>query len=190
MPAAPGPSGVTLTASVTVAKSVSPYTRQRQGYIHPGACWIAKISLPVMTRAQAEPWLAFLISLWGMSGSFLLQAPLVTGPLGTAGGSPVVNGSNQPVNTPQSLSIRGLTGILQPGDYFQIGNRLYKNLTQKGTGTVTLDIFPTLRDNPADGTALVLANPAGLFELDDNDVQFDVDSAGNYRVQFGAYESI
>jgi hypothetical protein len=346
------PSGISLIGNFVVAKSQSPYTGQKQGYIHQAQWWSAKASLPSMSRATAEPWIAFLLSLQGKGGSFLLGDPSITALLGTAGGFPVVNGSNQPVATPQTLAIRGLTGTLMPGDYFQLGGpnllkqsqdlenapwntggasppvitadftaapdgtttadklafpssgggegyiqqdsgvvpiigqsytfsawlkaassvtawlrmvqqtgendtvvpiavtnawqrfsmtitpsavgtgtlfvrfqqqpsqpalttfnwgaqldiasaargyvkttsalvpaRLYKNLTQQGPGSVTLDIFPTLRDNPADGTTLVLPSPLGTFELDANTIQWDIDSAKLYTLSFGAIES-
>jgi hypothetical protein len=36
------------------------------------------------------------------------------------------------------------------------------------SGDATLAIWPSLRETPADGTALQLANPQGLFRLSSN----------------------
>jgi hypothetical protein len=119
------PSGISLFANYVVAKNVSPYTKQMQGYIHTGTWWNAKVSLPSMTRPQAEPWIAFLAALRGKSGQFLLGDPAATALLGTASGPWVVNGANQ---TGLSLTISGGAGILKAGDYFQIGGQ---NLLQQ-----------------------------------------------------------
>lgn len=185
---------ITLMANFIVAKSVSPYTAQRQGYIHQGAYWSAKVDLPMLTRAQAEPWIAFLMCLWGKSGSFLLGPMDNAGKavLGTAGGSPVVNGANAIAS--RTLAIRSLTGVLKAGDYISVGagatRRLYKNLTDQGPGTVTLDIFPPLREALVDGAAITLTNCTGIFELDSNQVLYTVGTDGNYSISFSATESI
>jgi hypothetical protein len=185
---------ITLIANFIVAKSKSPYTGQMQGYIHQGAWWSVKVDMPQLTRAQAEPFIAFLMALWGKSGTFLFgpQDPAGKAVLGTAGGSPVVNGAN--ASGSRTLAIRSLTGVLKAGDYISVGSglttRLYKNLTDQGPGTVTLDIFPPLREALADGAAIALTNCKGLFELDNNQVPYSVGTDGTYSISFSATESI
>lgn len=181
--------GVTMKANFIVAQSNSPFTAQQQVYEHQGSWWSAQFDLPVMTRAQAEVWIAWLIALNGRSGSFLFGDPAGTAPLGTAGGSPIVNGAGQ---TGKTLAISGLTGVLKAGDYFHVGSgltqRLYKNLTDQGPGSVTLDIFPRLRESPANAAPLTLTNAQGVFALDVNEAAWSIDAAKLYGLSFSAME--
>ena len=81
----------------------------------------------------------------------------------------MVNGANA-VGSDQ-LATRGWAGagrLLEAGDYLQIGYRLYRNLfpvLADSNGDATLTVWPSLREQPADGTALILNNPKGLFRL-------------------------
>ena len=181
---------ISLLAKWIVAESVSPFTGQQQIYEHQGSWWEAKFELPTLTRAQAEPWLAFLLALNGRSGTFFLGDPASTAPLGNAGGSPVVAGANQ---TGKTLAISGLTGVLKAGDYFHVGSgatqRLYKNLTDTVGGTPTLDIFPRLRESPANLAPLVLTNTQGVFRLLENTVEWTIDEAKLYGLSFAALEA-
>jgi len=190
MPATPGFKQLTLLQNFVVGESDSPFTAQGQIYEHQGSWWEAKVDLPIMTRAQAAPWIAFLAALNGRSGTFLLGDPVATGPIGTAGGAPVVNGAGQ---TGKTLAISGLTGVLKAGDYFHVGSgvtqRLYMNLTDAGPGSVTLDIFPRLRESPANAAPLVLASPQGAFRLQSNADQYTVDNAKLYGLSFSAREA-
>lgn len=117
-PMPPGPKQIQLVQNFIVAGNDSPFTAQRQTYEHQGSWWTAQLDFPPMTRAQASPWLAFLALLNGKSGSFLFGDPTVLAPLGSAGGTPVVNSAGQ---TGKTLTIANLTGTLKAGDYFQIG---------------------------------------------------------------------
>lgn len=191
MPATPpGPKQIALAQNFIVGENDSPFTGQGQVYEHPGSWWSAKIDLPAMKRSVAAPWIAFLAALNGRSGTFLLGDPLGTAPLGTAGGSPIVNGAGQ---TGKTLAISGLTGVLKAGDYFHVGSgttqRLFMNLTDQGPGTVTLDIFPRLRESPANSAPLVLATPQGVFRLDSNADTYAIETAGFYTISFGAREA-
>ena len=100
-----------------------------------------------------------------------------------------------------SLTISGLTGVLKAGDYFSIGSgltqRLYKNLTDQGPGGVTLDIFPRLRESPANAAPLTLVNAQGVFALGDgtsgsagtaNQTLWSIDNAKLYGLKFSAME--
>lgn len=115
----PGFASVELSAESLVGFSASPFTAQQQIYEWAGNFWRAKCALPPMARANAERWLSFLLSLRGMSGTFLLGDPLGKTPQSTAGGSPIVNGALQ---VGKQLAISGLTGVLKAGDYFHIGS--------------------------------------------------------------------
>jgi len=70
-----GIANITLSAENAVAISQSPFTFQQQVVAHPGQRWAASVSLPPMKRQDAEYWIAFLLSLKGQVGTFLLGDP-------------------------------------------------------------------------------------------------------------------
>lgn len=81
-----GIANITLSAENAVAISQSPFTYQQQVIAHPGQRWAASISLPPMKRPDAEYWVAFLLSLKGQIGTFLLGDPNCVTAQGSATG--------------------------------------------------------------------------------------------------------
>ena len=172
LPATPGIRSIALNSNNVVANSRSPFTGKSLVHNFGGQFWTASVNLPRMTREQVADWQGFLQNLRGKFGTFLLGDPIATTPRGSAPGAPVVDGANQ---TGNELAVRGLTasqtGVFLAGDFIQIGNRLYQNTTDAdsdGSGETTLDIWPFLRESPADGATLLSTNPKGLFRLDSN----------------------
>ena len=192
---------ITLIARNVVGVSTSPFTFKQQTYQFSGQRWEADIKLPPMQRTDAEEWVAFLTSLYGQKGTFLLGDPLATTPQGSASsaaGTPVVNGASQ---TGDSLAIDGLpasaTNYLKAGDYIQLGSgassEFYKVLTNassNGSGEATLDIWPNLRSSPADGATVVVSGAKGVFRLNDNASSWNINNMGLYGIAFGAVESL
>jgi hypothetical protein len=192
---------IRLIARNVVGVSTSPFSFKQQTYQFSGQRWEADIQLPAMQRENAEQWVAFLMSLYGQKGTFLLGDPLGTtaqGSASTAAGTPVVNGASQ---TGGTLAIDGLpasaTNYLKAGDYIQLGSaataQLYKVLSDassNGSGEATLDIWPDLRSSPADGATVVVANAKGVFRLNDNATSWDINRMALYGIAFGAVESL
>ena len=192
---------IRLIARNVVGVSTSPFTLKQQTYQFSGQRWEADIQLPAMQRDNAEEWVAFLMSLYGQKGTFLLGDPLgatAQGSASTAAGTPVVNGASQ---TGGTLAIDGLpasaTNYLKAGDYIQLGSaataQLYKVLSDassNGSGEATLDIWPDLRSSPADGATVVVANAKGVFRLNDNATSWDINRMALYGIAFGAVESL
>jgi hypothetical protein len=150
--------------------------------------------MPPLTGAQAPAWIAFLMSLRGTLNVFQIGDPLSRAPQGSGAGSPVVNGGAQ---TGYMLATRGWTagasGVLLPGDWLQIGYRLYRNLgiaNADGSGAATLSIWPQIRESPADGAALVLNNTQGLFRLKANSRKFSMLTNRTYGLQFDIREAL
>lgn len=180
MPATPGFRNFILGENNIVSIAVSPFTGSTQVQQWPGEWWEADCALPPLPQSTVEPWKVFLTSLRGQVGSFLLGDVLNTRPAGVATGTPVVNGAQ--VGGSNTLATRGwthnVTGILQAGDYIQIGTglkqRLYKILTTQNSdssGDATFDIFPAIRpEGVTDGQSIVTVSPQGVFRL-----------SGNYR---------
>ena len=183
-----------MTARSVVGVTRSPFTGSQQVQAHTGKWWEFEAHLKKMTRASAEEWISFMISLNGMQGTFLLGDPLGTTARGIGTGTPLVKGASQ---TGSSLITDGWTasqsGILKSGDYIQLGvgssSKLYKVLADAnsdGSGNATFDIFPSINTAVADNSAITVASPKGLFRLASNEMGFDLQQAQNYGIAFSA----
>lgn len=100
-----GIANITLSAENAVAISQSPFTFQQQVVAHPGQRWAASVSLPPMKRQDAEYWIAFLLSLKGQIGTFLLGDPNCVDAQGSATAK-----RNLLVNTPFAGAVTGTPG--------------------------------------------------------------------------------
>jgi hypothetical protein len=78
-----GISSIELRAANVVAVSESPFTFRQQVFRHQGQRWSAAIGIAPVNREFGEPWVAFLLSLEGPTGTFLLGDPLGACPQGT-----------------------------------------------------------------------------------------------------------
>lgn len=200
-PTQTGIASVNLHAINSVAISQSPFTYKQQVVAHTGQRWEAEITLPPMQRADAEVWVAFLLSLKGMRGTFLMGDPncaTARGSASTAAGTPVVNGASQ---TGDSLTVDGLpvsaTGYLLAGDYIQLGggssatlHKVLTNVDSNAAGQATLDLWPHIRTAPADDSAIVVANAVGNFRLSTNQSDWSINNASFYGITFPAIEVI
>lgn len=187
LPTSPTARSITLRKRSAVALAASPFSYQSQAYVWSGQMWIAEVSLPPMTRAQAEPWVALLASLNGREGSFLLGDTANLAPRGAGTGTPLVNGASQAGAALVTDGwTAGVTGILKAGDWLQLGSgssaRLYKvlaDVNSNGSGQATLDIWPKLRSSPADNAAITISSPMGRFMLAD-DIDWTIDEQKIY----------
>ena len=143
-----------------------------------------------MKRSSAEEWSAFLLSLRGQSGTFLLGDPLGCVPRGTASACTVTGDAG--TNTVSATVPTGET--LLPGDYIQLGagaaSRLHK-VTQSYTGTgaaADLEIWPSLR-TAASAVSATLSDCVGVFRLSSNETGWAADIQ-QYSITFGAREAI
>jgi hypothetical protein len=198
LPTHTGLKSVNLRAVTQTAMSMSPFTYKQQIHNHSGQRWEIEVTLPPMQRADAEQWLAWLLSLNGMEGTFLMGDPLGATARGSLGGTPVVNGANQ---TGQSLTIDGctpsVTGWLKAGDYIQLGSdstsTLHKVLVDVNTdtgGAADIDIFPAMRTAPEDGSTVTVSNCVGRFRLNSGQQDWSIDTASIYGITFGGLEAI
>lgn len=177
IPTTPGMASAEIAMNDAVAMFASPFSGVQQTQAFPGGdFWDCTITLPPMYRATAWPWEAFLAELRGKANVFQLYDPRCVSPIGSGKGAPLVatSGSeNLPMTT--SLTTRGWQPstyrLLMPGDRFQVGYRLYmccEQVNSDSNGDATITVWPSLRETPPDGTALVLRKPQGLFRLKDN----------------------
>lgn len=194
-----GTAGLAARPVAAVASSMSPFTLQKEIQVHQGQKWQYLVSLPLMSRAEAEPWISFLLKLNGMQGTFLMSPSDAMAPQGVAAGAPVVAGAGQ---TGQTLLTSGWTvstaDILKAGDYISIGSseltRLHKvldDVASDAAGLATLDIWPRLRETPVDLSAISTIEPKGIFRLSGNEMPFSVDAMLKYTgLDFGIEEAI
>ncbi len=195
MPATPSaPATVEFTAQDTVAVSISPFTGQQQVQDWQASWLEASVSMPALTHAQAQEWIAFLMAVRGQANVFQLGDPLAVSPRGTHLGTPLVDGANQ---TGYLLATKGWTpsavGVLLPGDWIQIGYRIYRTLaiaTADGAGKLVLGIWPQLRESPGDGDAITLNNTKGLWRLAANARKWSIVNSRTYGMQFNIREAL
>lgn len=186
LPTSIGIAQITLSANNAVAISQSPFTFQQQVFQHPGQRWTASVSIPAIQRDLAEPWIAFLLSLNGPVGTFLLGDPNGKAPRGTATSATITGsaGSSSP-----SIS---MTGTLLAGDYLQIGSgataRLHKVLVDR-SGTGTIEIWPALRSSVTSAT-VTLTNTVGRFRLQGSEQTFSIDDSSKYGISFDCVEAV
>lgn len=196
-PTSPGFRNIVFKPRTAVTISISPFTGAQQVQAHQGEWWAVEVTLPRMKRAAAEEWIAFLLKLKGMWGTFYLGDPDGTTPRGSAGGTPLVKGGSQTGSTLLTDGWPTAAGVLLAGDYLQIGSgssqRLHKNLVDADAspaGETTLDIFPRLRESPANDAAITTSNCKGVFRLASNVMPWSADELSRYEISFGAIEAI
>ena len=204
MPPKPGFRMVEFTQEDTVGMNQNPYTRQVQAQEWVGGdMWGGTMTLPQLTQAQADEWLAFLSQCRGIRNPFRLGNPLKIAPGGNGSlGIPLVDNSvagNNLANA-QILYTRGWTpghaGVLLPGDHIQIGYRLHKVLDRvmvDANGKAAIAIWPALREAPVDSTLGVvqpvkLNHPQGLFRRADNKIKSSTDYTRMTSLSFAVME--
>lgn len=179
-------------------RSMSPFTGEEQIYVHQGE-WIEfDLSCPPMKRDIAEEIVGFLLSLNGLEGSFLIAPPgYSSGSRGALGGTPFVAGAGQ---TGKSLVTDtwtpSVTNILKAGDWIQLGtgssSRLYKLVqaaSSNGSGQATLEIWPRLKESPANNDPVTVVSPKGCFRLAEPRTRWSIGEAMVYGVSFRAREA-
>ncbi len=186
LPTHTGIAEIELHAVNAVAYSQSPFTFAGQAHAYAGEMWQADVKLPPMKRADAEQWIAFLMSLRGQYGTFLLNDPAATTTRGTTTSATITGSVGD-----RSVTV-AMTGTLLAGDYFSLGTgtstRLYKVL-QDQSGNGTLEIWPALRDAASSATA-DLTSASGTFRLSSNQQSWSVNDASFYGITFGAMEAL
>ncbi len=189
LPSWPAPRTIEYRMQNIVGFTKSPFTAQRQGYNWGQGWWEWSVAYPPMMENLAENWIAFLMSCIGTTNVFQLGDPLKTSPRGSGSGAPYVNGlcpSGTYVLTTSGWTPNAM-GVLLPGDYLQIGYRLYRYsgvvpLNADSSGNATIPIWPPIREvpnggqtSPPDFDSIVLNNCTGLWRLKSNSQQFMLD---------------
>ena len=192
LPVSPAFASVQLNFSTSVSVVESVFTGQVQTQVWPGAdMWSGTATYAPLTQKQFNPIKAALMQMQGMSNAFQIGDPLGATPAGTVQGTPVVDGSIAVVAGGITLYARGFTpsqiNLLLPGDYLQVGYRLHTVLDaviSDSNGKAAINIWPSLREVPQDGEAIVTTNPVGLFRLAKNQGTWSSDFTKLTHVSF------
>ncbi|MFW6198568.1 MAG: hypothetical protein ACOC5E_01965 [Acidobacteriota bacterium] len=123
---------------------------------------------PAATRgASARAWRSFLAQLSTYEETVEVGPPEYDGPsTGYSGPAPQVDGADQ-LGT--SLDCDGVTAdedILEEGDYLEVNGELKiltADATADGTGAVTFEFRPALREPPDDDAAVEINDPVATF---------------------------
>ena len=192
IPTGIGIAQIELRAVNAVALSRSPFTFSSQVHAYQGQMWQADVTIPKTNSiSDAEEWVAFLLSLRGQIGTFLLGDPLRKTLRGTATSCSITGSAGD--NTVSATVTAGQTRLR--GDYIQLGSAstatLHKVLVDyTGTGSAAdLEIWPALRVNRSSATA-TLSNAKGVFRLSGNEQTWSINESSAYGISFGAMEAI
>jgi len=179
MPTNPGFASANFGLQPRTQVFTSPLSGTTQTLELPGALWFVTYTLPLMTRAVAAPWQAFLSELMGSSGRFHAFDPGRTTPRGiynSGSDTPLCDAASQ---TGKSLTTDGWrnsgTGLLLPGDYFEVIADSRKELhmitaqvNSDGSGLATLNFIPPLQSSPANNAVITLTDPLLVMRLVDD----------------------
>jgi hypothetical protein len=129
-----------------------------------------------------------------MNAVFYFGDGLGSQPQGSAQGPGVTAGSFQ---APFQLTTKNWTpnqfALLSPGDWLQVGFRLYSCMDQiqsDGAGNASFAIWPQIRENPPNGSAIITTNAVGLFRMKSNSLKYSVSYDRTYRLSFEIREAI
>lgn len=165
-----------LIRTVAEKRRRSPDTFTTEVQVRDGQILMFEVVLNRMRPDHADIWAAFFDQLNGSEGTFLTYPYQRPQPKGAATGTPLVNGADQ---QGKILLTNGWTpevsGILKQGDYISLGTgtatRLYriaKDADSDLAGAAELDIWPSLRETPADNDAITTDHPMGIFRMSSN----------------------
>lgn len=175
-PSIKNPSEVTWRLRARTQTHTSPLDGTVQTLAMPGARWEATLTWGALSVADYRTLEAFISSLGGMAGRFF-YGPIHGPRRATGGGTPVINGASQSGST---LSTRGWSASAQAflvGDWLSYTDttgrrRLHQvtaNSTANGSGVASVSIAPPIRRAGADGAALTITTPTGVFMLASDD---------------------
>lgn len=193
--------GITIRDMTASAASRSPFTLSSQTQIFDGQAWSLDVNLPLMRRNEGgAAWAAFILRLNGSEGTFLMGDPVGAVGRGALTGAPLVRGAGQ---SGQTIVIDGVppntTNWIREDDYLQFGTgataRLHKAIldaNSDGAGIVTVDIWPRLRESPADNSAVVVTNCVGRWRRPPGEQSpgWSIEAPDYYAIQFTAIEDL
>jgi hypothetical protein len=144
----------------------------------------ATLTWAPMHATAARDVVAFLAQMRGMFCAFQVGDRTQTAAAGTVAGTPLIdNGVSGNLAGSQTVDTKGWTasavGVLKRGEWIQFGYRMHMvldDVTANGSGKATIPIYPSIREQPTDGGAIVTgASVKGLWRLAKNERTFSRD---------------
>ena len=163
-PASPAPRDVAISSNQNTIVTTTASGRRQARQID-GQKFRLRLRLPVMTRSQFAPILAFIMKQRSQMESFQYVPPTIDDALGVASGVISVNGAISAGVT--SVAIDGManstSGVFKAGDYFRFTGQtkvymVMADVDSNGSGEGTLTFEPPLRDNVSDNAVLIYSN--------------------------------
>lgn len=189
---------MTLVLQNVVGVTDSPFTFQQQTFQHPGQRWVATVTLNPLSRTAAAEWRAWIASLMGAYGTFLMGDPLGSVPRGSAGGAPKTRTSSQTGNTLDIYAAEtSVNSWLLGADYIQVGSgasahfhRVLQTVTTNASGAALLDIWPRIHTIPASGEKIYVTSTVGVWRLAPGTESEVLVSPNNVLISFTAVEAL
>jgi len=177
-----------FSAISAVARNISPFTFSSQSYNWTGTMLSGDVECPPMNRADAEELIGFLIM--AARGTFYFRDYANGTQRGNMSSNPQLDGAH--VANTTTITIDGGSGSWAVGDYIQLGtlssSKLHK-ITQVNSAT-SYEIFPLLRTNYPDNTAIDYTDAVGVFRLGTTTCDWSIDTAKKYGLNFSIFEAI
>lgn len=191
------PNNVKLRMMAKTASFESPYTGYSNLQPQPYQKWGGEVSFAEMKREDASKWIAYLLTLNGMEGEFLMGISSAQNPLGSVDADALVNSV---ASDGRSITIKGFipdtANVLKRGDYFSINNRLYMALLDVDSDSSgisgDINIRPHARSDLAiDNIVKFGADAVGLWQLATDNVEWNINKAARYNnFSFSMVESL
>lgn len=204
-PIAPGLINIVYSPfSVTGMTGGDTVALTQQAQSHQGERLDFVATLPPMTRDAAAAWIAWRLALQGMFGYFTISVdPTAIDPIGAVTGSPTADSTPGTQNLARSrlLYVENLpvstADVFKAGDWVSIPiiglprlHMVLQDISSDSGGLATLDIWPALRGDVPNGTAITYSSPKGTFRLSSNLAPWSVDDAVTYGLDFAAMERL
>lgn len=176
LPTSPGIRTMRWAQMRASARSTSVFSYITQIEQFAGEKFVVEVTLPLMTREQADEWNAWMLSLDGDKGTFLMGDPLRRSPRGLCIGTPKIATADQ---TGKKLYINGMTPNIanqfRKSDFIQLGDyrlhQVLRDASSDANGLVILDIFPRLRQ---------------VYPVDDPVI--NINTVGQWRMVKGSFD--
>ncbi|MCJ8344356.1 hypothetical protein MJH12_02360 [bacterium] len=173
--------------------TTSMFTGEQRIYDLDIAWWEGTLSLPRMTREQAQYWESQFLKLNGLVGTFYYAFKDTKVPLGTASGTPVVGAFSNGDKTVTSSGWSANQTVLKAGDFINFSNfelkRVVDDVVSDSLGNATLNFEPAMRKTVGSGTAITCAPAKGIFRLSHKNHNVSVNLLTHYDLTISIREA-
>jgi hypothetical protein len=181
---------ISMRLKHTVAVTESPYNYRQKVQDFGGMRWEAEVTIRPLSHTEAKTFQAFLLSLNGRKGTFIMGNPmdkrtLVGGATHTVASGEDIAVGDKAIKTTFSGAV---ANKLDTGDYISWDNRLYMCLkVTEGTPNI-VDISPPARTTQQETQAIEYEEPVGTWRMASNVADWDIEKNQKYSFTFSCVE--